>query len=194
MRDQPHVEPRVPPASPVPPKYQILSRIGTGGMAEVFLAVMDGATGPTPVVIKRPWPELSRDPEFVEMFLDEAQLSLWLHHPNVVHTYEVGWHDGGHFLAMEYLEGQPLKVVLDRLAPSGGLPLPLALHVVTEVLAGLDYAHGLTGTDGVALGIVHRDVNPHNVFVTYDGHVKLVDFGIAKTTAATHRTRPGVLK
>ena len=96
---------------------------------------------------------------------------------------------------MEYLDGQPLTRVLNRLLRGpGGLSLPLRLRILTSMLAGLEYAHTLADLDGTPLGVVHRDVSPQNVFVTYDGQVKLVDFGVAKTLAAAHTTRPGTLK
>src|SRR5262249_29472179 len=133
-------------------------------------------------------------PEFIAMFLDEARLSARLHHPNVVQTYEVVRHEGRLAIAMEYLHGQPLKAVLGRLGGARALALPTRLRLVTSVLAGLEYAHGLADFDGRPLEVVHRDVSPHNVIVTYDGHVKLLDFGVAKTLAACHQTRPGGVK
>ena len=146
-------------------------------------------------MLKRIWPELAAEPEFVEMFLDEARLSLRLNHPNVVQTYEVLTDNGQLAIAMEYLHGQPLTRVLNRmLRGPNQLSLPLRLRILTGVLAGLDHAHTLTDLDGTPLGVVHRDVSPQNVFVTYDGQVKLVDFGVAKTLAASHHTRPGAIK
>jgi len=154
------------------------------------LAVMPGACGAAkPVAIKWLWPELARDPECVRMFLDEARLSLSLHHPNVIHTYESG-HDGSrYYLTMEYLDGQSLKHVLDGLACEGGLSLPLGLKVISDVLAGLEYVHCMTHLDGMPMHIVHRDVSPQNVFLTYNGEVKLVDFGIAETASTRDRSR-----
>ena len=129
------------------------------------------------------------------MFLDEARLSLRLNHANVVQTYEVLAGDGQLAIAMEYLDGQPLNRVLNRLLRGRSeLSLPLRLRILTRVLAGLEYAHTLTDLDGSPLEVVHRDVSPQNVFVTYDGQVKLVDFGVAKTLAASHHTRPGTIK
>jgi serine/threonine-protein kinase len=163
-------------------------------MAEVFLAVKAEGGTPELAVIKRIWPELAGDPDFIGMFLDEAAVCARMDHPNVVRTFEVGREDDQYFIAMEYLRGHSLKQVLARFQGRGGLPLSLHLYVLAEVLAGLHHAHDLADDHGRLLGIVHRDVSPQNVFVTYDGAVKLVDFGIAKSVAASHRTRPGVLK
>ena len=164
-------------------------------MAEVLLAMMDAGCGARRlVVLKRIWPELATDPEFMTMFLDEARLSVRLNHPNVVRTFEVLAHGDEATIAMEYLDGQPLTRVMNRLRGNGELSVPLRLRIVMSVLAGLEHAHTLTDLDGQSLEVVHRDVSPHNVFLTYDGQVKLVDFGVAKTLAASHHTRPGALK
>jgi serine/threonine-protein kinase len=165
-------------------------------MAEVLLALAEAGGGVRRLaVLKRTWPELATDPEFVTMFLDEARLSLRLNHANVVQTYEVLAGEGELAIAMEYLDGQPLTRVLNRLLRGRGqLSLALRLRILTSVLAGLEYAHALTDLDGTPLAVVHRDVSPQNVFITYDGQVKLVDFGVAKTLAASHTTRPGTLK
>jgi hypothetical protein len=184
------------PRGPSGTRYEPIAQIGRGGMAEVLLALADAGGGVRRLaVLKRTWPELATDPDFVTMFLDEARLSLRLNHTNVVQTYEVLAGDDELAIAMEYLDGQPLTRVLNRLLRGpGGLSLPLRLRILTRMLAGLEYAHTLTALDGTPLGVVHRDVSPQNVFVTYDGQVKLVDFGVAKTLAASHTTRPGTLK
>ncbi|MEO7331270.1 MAG: serine/threonine-protein kinase [Minicystis sp.] len=176
-------------------KYRLIAELGHGGMAEVFLAVVRGPAGFNKlVVIKQIRPQLAEDPEFLGMFLDEARLAARLSHPNVVQTNEVGQEGERYFIAMEYLEGQPLNRVLHRLGRSGGLPLGMNLRVVSEVLSGLHHAHELTDYDGTPLGVVHRDITPHNIFVTYDGQVKVVDFGIAKALNSSSETRTGVLK
>ncbi len=184
-----------PLARPRGPRYQPIAQIGRGGMAEVLLAMMDAGCGAKRlVVLKRIWPELATDPEFMTMFLDEARLSVRMNHPNVVRTYEVLAHGAEATIAMEYLDGQPLTRVMNRLRGTAELSVPLRLRILMSVLAGLEHAHTLTDLDGKPLEVVHRDVSPHNVFVTYDGQVKLVDFGVAKTLAASHHTRPGALK
>lgn len=168
-------------------------------MADVFLATRLGPAGFAKlVVIKRLREELAslaEGPSYRGLLLDEAKLSARLQHPNIVQTFEVGDVGGVPYLAMEYLEGQPLDRVLAA-AQRAYLPLPLelVLRVITDVLAGLDYAHGLVDYDGSPLGIVHRDVSPHNVFVTYHGEVKLVDFGVAKYAYSSVETEAGLIK
>jgi serine/threonine-protein kinase len=176
-------------------KYRLIAELGHGGMAEVFLAVVRGPAGFNKlVVIKQIRPQLAEDPEFLGMFLDEARLAARLSHPNVVQTNEVGQEGERYFIAMEYLEGQPLNRVIHRLQKNGGLPLPMHIKILCDALAGLQHAHELTDYDGTALSVVHRDVTPHNIFVTYDGMVKVVDFGIAKALNSSSETRTGVLK
>jgi serine/threonine-protein kinase len=177
-----------------PGRYQTLARIGHGGMAEVLLAASGSGGVVKLAVLKCLWPELAEDADFTEMFVDEARLCARLSHPNVVQTHEVVEHEGRLALAMEYLEGQPLRSVLARLHGTAAFSLPTRLRVITSVLAGLEYAHELRDFDGTPLELVHRDVSPHNVIVTYDGHVKLIDFGVAKSLAASHQTRPGAVK
>src|SRR4051812_41040487 len=161
-------------------KYDPVARIGHGGMADVFLAVARGPQGFNKLsVVKR-----LRNPDdssHVEMFLDEARLSARLSHPNIVNTYEVGESRGKFYIAMEYLEGQPLHGLLAWLSSRGeGLNETLAAWIAVQALRGLHYAHELADYDGTPLSVVHRDVSPHNLFLTYGGEVKLLDFGIAK--------------
>jgi eukaryotic-like serine/threonine-protein kinase len=180
---------------PDQPRYRLVSRIATGGMAEVFLALMPSACGlAKPVVIKRLWPELAQDPEHVQMFLDEVRLTLSLNHPNVIHAYEAGSDGSFPYLAMEYLDGQSFKHLLDRVRGDGGLSLPLSLKIICDLLAGLEYVHGLTDLSGKPLDVVHCDVSPQNVFVTCDGAVKLIDFGIAQSALARRPARPREIK
>ena len=175
--------------------YYLLATIGQGGMSEVYLAAARRPGGFTKLlVIKELRASLARDPEFLDMFLAEAQLAARLQHPNVVQTYEVGSSGGRYFIAMEYLEGQPLHQILSLGSERGGLGLAARLTVLAEMLDGLHYAHEATDYDGAELGIIHRDVSPHNVIVTYQGGVKIMDFGVAKVAHDHHHTMAGVLK
>ena len=162
-------------------------------MADVYLALAKGPFDAKKlVVLKKPRATSS---EYAAMFMDEARLAMRLNHPNVVQTYEVGIDDGGLFLAMEYLEGQPLhRFVQAMIANDAVLSHAHLARIASDTLAGLHYAHELTDYDGTKLHIVHRDVSPHNVFVTYDGQVKIVDFGIAKATMNEVHTRTGDVK
>ena len=177
-------------------KYTLIGKLGHGGMAEVNLAVMSGKGNFRKlVVIKRMHAHLEAEPGFVDMFLDEARLAAQLDHPHCVQTLEVGEANGQHFLAMEYLDGQGLERLL-RITGQRGETLPpsLVARMVADALDGLGYAHELTTYDGQRLGVVHRDVSPQNLFVTYNGVVKLLDFGIAKATSNVVETRTGVVK
>lgn len=162
-------------------------------MGIVSLAVAQGpARFNKLLVIKELKPELVEDTSFLEMFLEEARLAARLSHPNIVQTYEVGAEGKRHFMVMDYLEGVTLSGILRKKTDT--FTLPMHLRVLCETLAALDYAHTLTDFDGTPLGIVHRDATPQNVFVTFDGTVKLVDFGIAKALDTSVETRAGVLK
>jgi serine/threonine protein kinase len=177
-------------------KYQLFASLGRGGMADVFLSVARGQMGFNKLaVIKRLRQALAEEPAFRNMFLDEARLAARLSHPNIVHTYEVGEQNGVYFIAMEYLEGQSLnKVLKEALRRKEGIEHEVGARIIADALGGLAYAHGLGDYDGRPLGIIHRDVSPHNIFVTYDGHTKLVDFGIAKAALSSTETEVGVLK
>ncbi|MBL8715184.1 MAG: protein kinase, partial [Myxococcales bacterium] len=175
-------------------RYRVIGPLGEGGMAKVLLAFTTSAAGVSKlVVIKLLRPELAGDESFIDMFVDEARLAALLSHANVIHTYEVGSDEQGHFLVMEYLEGQALSSLYKKL-PRDRMPRDLQLHVLGELLTGLDYAHDLTDRNGQALHIVHRDVSPQNVMVTYDAQVKVLDFGIAKAISNNTATLTGTLK
>jgi serine/threonine protein kinase len=177
-------------------KYRSLGRIGQGGMADVFLALGRGPAGFNKlVVIKRLRDTVASDETFRDMFLDEARLAARLNHPNVVQTYEVFEHEGAYFITMEYLEGQPLSRIVRECAKRGMRLQPqICARIVSDTLCGLHYAHDAHDFDGVHLQIVHRDVSPQNVFVTYDGQVKVVDFGIAKAERSNTKTQAGFFK
>src|SRR4051812_1239988 len=186
--------------APMPPtafgKYVLIGKLGHGGMAEVNLAVSSGKGNFRKLaVIKRMHAHLEAEAGFVDMFLDEARLAAQLDHPHCVQTTEVGEANGQHFLAMESLDGQGLERLL-RITGSKNETLPPALvaRMVADALDGLGYAHELTSYDGQRLGVVHRDISPQNLFVTYNGVVKLLDFGIAKAESNVTETKTGVVK
>src|SRR5215470_12051463 len=157
-------------------KYRLIAELGHGGMADVYLAVARGPAGFSKlVVIKRLRANLVDEPEFVSMLVDEARLAGRLNHPNVVQTNEVAQVGDQYFIAMEYLDGQPFHRILHRSEKLQPFPFALHLRVLADVLAGLHHAHELKDYDGSPLGVVHRDTTPQNVFVTYDGQVKVVD-------------------
>lgn len=175
-------------------RYQLVTLLAEGGMARVYLAFARGPAGfDKLVVVKQIRPELAWDGDFVQMFFDEARIAARLNHANVVHTYEVVEESGQYLLVMEYLEGHTLGDTLRRIAREN-MPLDQHLWILTQVLAGLSYAHELRDYDGSALGVVHRDVSPSNVFLTYGGEVKLLDFGIAKAAGAISATHEGTIK
>jgi eukaryotic-like serine/threonine-protein kinase len=175
---------------------RFLCRLGQGGMAEVHLAnAAPTNASPQLVVVKRMHQQLVDDPSSVRMFLDEARLALRLSHPNIVRTDRLGMFDGRHGIVMEFLEGQPFHHVLKRAYETeASLSLDLVVQVAIAALDGLHYAHELKDGEGQPLSIVHRDVSPQNLFITYDGAVKLLDFGIAKNALQDGRTRTGLLK
>lgn len=179
-------------------RYRLIADIGRGGMSEVYLAVTEGIEAAAQfqklLVIKMLKRELGEDPDFVKMFLNEARLAARLNHPNIVQTIEIGNAGGRYFLAMEYLEGQPLHRVFRNPEARDNLSLAMRLHIMVQALGGLHYAHERTDYDGSPLDIVHRDISPSNLFVTYDGQVKLMDFGIAKARDSETETRVGVFK
>jgi serine/threonine protein kinase len=178
-------------------KYEILQRLASGGMAEIFLARMLGVLGfDKLVVIKRILPHLSRRNDFIQMFLDEARIANTLNHANIVQTHEVGEHGKSYFMVMEYLAGEDVRTIMRRVqrAPDVRLPLEHALSITAAVASGLHYAHEKRDRDGKPLHIVHRDVGPQNVIVTWDGAVKLLDFGIAKASNRINETRTGSFK
>jgi len=175
-------------------KYRLLGALGHGGMADVFLAVADGPEGFRKLcVLKLLKEEMAHDEEYRAMFLDEARLAARLNHPNIVQTFEVGETHGRLMIAMEYVEGQTANRVRKRLAPEQ-FPLTSCISILCDVLDALEYAHRLTDFDGTPLHIVHRDVSPQNIVIGYDARVKLLDFGIAKSSAALQETQAGVLK
>ncbi|MFI5301059.1 MAG: serine/threonine-protein kinase, partial [Polyangiales bacterium] len=176
-------------------RHRLILELGRGGMGTVYLAVTDGPAGFSRLkVVKHLREELAADPEFLGLFLEEARLSARLRHPNIVQANEVGFDGRRYFIEMEYLEGQTLAAIQRKTWPTGGLPLDCSLVIFAQMLAGLHYAHRLVDDFGNVLHIVHRDVSPQNVLVTFDGVVKVLDFGIAKAVDSAMRTRTGVVR
>jgi len=177
-------------------RYELIHRLGHGGMAAVFLGRATGRAGFEKLVaVKVIHPHLAAEPEFVEMFLDEARIAARLHHPHVVEIHDLGDDDGVFFMVMEYVEGETLASVLRQLRKQADrLPLSAVLQVVADACEGLAAAHDLTDADGHRMHLVHRDVSPHNLLVSMDGRVKVVDFGIAKATGRRSSTRTGQLR
>jgi eukaryotic-like serine/threonine-protein kinase len=177
-------------------RYKLVKRIAFGGMAEVFLAKHEGPGGfARNLVVKRILPHLSSDSSFTELFLDEAKLSALLNHPNIVQVYDFGEADGSYFMAMELIRGPDLMALI-RGAKKVNLPMPvpIAAGLMTQVMKGLDYAHRAVDDVGKPLGIIHRDISPHNVLVRLDGIAKVTDFGIAKASTQQHHTEAGQVK
>ena len=177
-------------------RYRVVDEIGVGGMASVHLARMDGPGGFQKwVAIKRIHPHLVEDDQFVDMFLDEARIAAGINHANVAQVFDLGKDDNTYWIAMEYLHGEPLREVMRRAEERRMRISPeLAARISSDAAEGLHAAHELRGKNGQLLGLVHRDVTPHNLFLTYDGYTKVVDFGIAKVADRLSSTRAGTLK
>ncbi len=177
-------------------RYVLLEQIAVGGMGEVFVAARPGPVGFGPLVaLKILRPELAEDPQFVDMLIDEANISMFLNHQNVVSVLDLGQHEGTYFIAMEYVQGITAERLVDRLNHAQrNLDVPLALFVGIELSRALKYAHSRVDHSGRSLGIVHRDVTPANILLSVQGEVKLTDFGIARARNRTHQTQAGMLK
>ncbi len=178
--------------------YKLVQRIGAGSMAEVFLSIMTGPQGfQRSLVVKRMMRQLTHDQEFVRMFVDEAKLSAQLSHPNIVQVFEFGKIDDSYFIAMEYVPGRTLEAIKTELANrQRQMPIAIGVDIARQTCQGLDYAHSLQSPEGKPLGLVHRDISPHNLMVDRHGRVKITDFGIARVADELRevRTRVGTMK
>src|SRR3990170_171238 len=177
-------------------KYLLVHQLGRGGMAELFLAKQSGLKGFEKVLaIKKILPHLTQDPEFVSMFVNEGKLAALLPHQHIVQIFDLGHVEGAYYMAMEYAMGKDVRSLVGKIRERGGrLSIDHALLIVSQVASGLDYAHRKKDLNGRELNIVHRDVSPQNILVSYEGEVKLVDFGIAKAAGSGQEPQTGILK
>jgi len=176
-------------------KYELIAKVATGGMAEIFRASSNSIGGFQKIVaLKRILPHLSKDAEFVSLFIAEAKLAVALNHSNIVQVLDFGKVDQSHYIAMEYVEGKDLTQILIKQSRNRKqIPVEVACYIIAATARGLEYAHARKDRDGSPLGIVHRDVSPHNILVSFNGEVKLTDFGIAKAKNHVTLSRPGVV-
>jgi serine/threonine protein kinase len=186
-------------------KYYLLDRINVGGMAEVFKAKAFGVEGfERLLAVKRILPNIAEDEEFITMFIDEAKIAVQLNHANICQIFDLGKVDDSYFIALEFVHGKDLRAIFDRCkqrpgAPgvtdgSQAMPIPQACFITMKCCEGLDYAHNKRDAQGRELHLVHRDVSPQNVLISYEGEVKLIDFGIAKAAGKASKTQQGILK
>ncbi|NOJ97114.1 protein kinase [Corallococcus coralloides] len=177
-------------------KYLLLERVNVGGMAEVFIAKAFGVEGFERILaIKKILPTMAEDDEFITMFIDEARISVQLNHANIVHIHELGKHEDTYFIAMEYVAGRDVRTLLERYRRRKEImPTAQAVFIVSKMCEGLDYAHRKKDARGQDLHIIHRDVSPQNILVSYEGEVKIIDFGIAKAANRSQKTQAGILK
>jgi serine/threonine protein kinase len=176
-------------------RYRIRGVLGEGGMGRLYVAEQTGIEGFAKIVaLKRILPHLADSPPFRTLFLNEARVAARLEHPNIVATYELGEVEGTYFMALEYLPGEDLAAVLGRCEAPNSMPVEVAALLAQQCANGLEYAHQLRDGEGKPSCLVHRDVNPSNIFVTYHGMVKLLDFGVVKAATGGAKTSPGLFK
>jgi serine/threonine protein kinase len=176
-------------------RYTLLRPLSTGGMGEIFLARLEGAQGFEKLcVIKKILPHLAEDKDFVNRFVDEARILVKLSHGNIAQVLDMGLHEAAPYIALEFIDGKDLRRVVAR-AQERALQLPLSfiLYVTTRLLDALAYAHRKRGDDGKELNLVHRDVSPQNILISYEGEVKVIDFGLAKSALSSTRTHPSIV-
>jgi len=180
------------------PRYRVTDKIDAGGMAEVYRGIAESAVGglKKAIAIKKILPSLTKNKKFVSMFLDEARVSMYLQHANIVGVFDIGMADTSYFIVMEFVDGGNLKTIIESLRRQGKrFPVAHCLYVMMEVCKGLHYAHEATDPEtNRVLNIVHRDISPPNILISKRGEVKLVDFGLAKATSQIESTDPGVVK
>ena len=181
-------------------KYYLLDRINVGGMAEVWRAKAFGVEGfERLLAVKRILPNIAEDEEFITMFIDEAKIAVQLNHANICQIFDLGKVDDSYFIAMEFVHGRDMRGIFDRCKQkpvdgSTAMPLAQSCFVIMKACEGLDYAHNKRDAQGREIGLVHRDVSPQNVLISYEGEVKLIDFGIAKAAGKASKTQQGILK
>jgi serine/threonine protein kinase len=173
-------------------RYRIAQKIGIGGMAEVYRAETSSDKG---IAIKKIMASFTNSEKFIKMFLDEAKIMITLRHPNIVELYDFGKIEDVYYLAMEYVNGKPLGSLIRRQIKKRMMfPPGLAVYVAMEICSGLDYAHNKKDSFNQVVNIVHRDISPPNILISWDGEVKIADFGIAKAANKVILTKPGILK
>lgn len=177
-------------------KYLLLERINVGGMAEVFKAKAFGVEGFERIVaVKRILPNIAEDKEFITMFVDEAKIAVQLNHANIAQIFDLGKVDDSYFIALEFVHGKDLRAIFDHCRQTGeNMPVAQACFITMKVCEGLDYAHNKRDSSGRELGLVHRDISPQNVLLSYEGECKIIDFGIAKAAGKASKTQAGILK
>ncbi len=177
-------------------KYLLLERINVGGMAEVFIAKAFGVEGFERILaIKKILPTMAEDNEFITMFIDEARISVQLNHANIVHIHELGKFDAHYFIAMEYVAGKDIRALLEQYRRRREImPTAQAVYIASKMCEGLDHAHRKRDARGLELGIIHRDISPQNILISFEGEVKIIDFGIAKAANRSQKTQAGILK
>ena len=177
-------------------KYYLLERINVGGMAEVFRAKAYGVEGfERLLAVKRILPNIAEDAEFITMFIDEAKIAVQLNHANIAQIFDLGVVDGSYFIALEHVFGRDLRAIFERSRQKGEpMPVAQACFAIMKMCEGLDYAHNKRDAQGREMNLVHRDVSPQNVIVSFEGEVKIIDFGIAKAAGKVGKTQAGILK
>lgn len=173
-------------------RYELLRRLDVGGMGEVFVARERLGGGARLVALKRLLPQVVRDERYVEMFLDEIRLAALIDHPGICRLFDHGEVEGEHYMAMEWVHGVSLKAMLERCG--GGLPVPVVIRVLADVAAALEHTHRLADEGGRSLEVIHRDITPPNIMVSFAGETKLLDFGLARARTQEHHTDTGYIK